>query len=62
MKASKKYTKRHFGTTYKFGNKVLRTGNIRGARALDRENDNTLWFDAQCHEANTLRKMDTFIL
>ena len=62
MKASQKYQKRNFGTTFKFGIKVPRTGDIRGARALDKENGNTLWYDAQCHEANTLRNLDTFTL
>ena len=62
MKASKKYKKRNFGVTFKFGIKVPRTGDIRGAKALDKENGNTLWFDTQCHEASTLRNMETFIL
>eukprot|EP00957_Ditylum_brightwellii_P182880 13930144-Ditylum_brightwellii.AAC.1 len=41
MKASKKYPKRQFGTAYKFGIKVPRTGDIRGARTLDKENGDT---------------------
>eukprot|EP00957_Ditylum_brightwellii_P018388 1384081-Ditylum_brightwellii.AAC.1 len=62
MKASKKYKKRSVGTTYKFGVTVPRTGDIRGAQALDKEKGNTLWFDAQFQEANTLRNMETFTL
>ena len=42
MKTSKKYKKTNFGVIYKFGIKVPRTGDIRGARALDKECGNTL--------------------
>eukprot|EP00957_Ditylum_brightwellii_P061377 4659025-Ditylum_brightwellii.AAC.1 len=38
MKASKKYKKCHFRVTFKFGIKVPRTGDIRGARSFDKEN------------------------
>eukprot|EP00957_Ditylum_brightwellii_P151724 11554100-Ditylum_brightwellii.AAC.1 len=62
MKASKKYKKRSFGVTYKFGIKVPGTGDIHGARELDRESGNTLWFDAQHLETTTLRTMNTFVL
>ena len=48
------------GFKYKFGIKVPRIGDIRGARQLDRENDNTLWFDAQIKEATALRNLGTF--
>eukprot|EP00957_Ditylum_brightwellii_P034748 2633893-Ditylum_brightwellii.AAC.1 len=64
MKASKKkYQKQSFGQTkYKFGVDVPRTGDIKGAMRLDRENRNTSWFDAQKKEADTLCNMDTFEL
>eukprot|EP00957_Ditylum_brightwellii_P181327 13813241-Ditylum_brightwellii.AAC.1 len=62
MKVSKKYKKKNFGSIYKFGIKVPRTGDVRGARELDLENRNTLWFEAQCLEATTLREMATFSL
>jgi hypothetical protein len=62
MKASKKYKKKSFDVTDKFGNKVPGTGDIQGAKQLDRESGNTLWFDTQRLEASTLRKMDTFAL
>eukprot|EP00957_Ditylum_brightwellii_P039888 3020097-Ditylum_brightwellii.AAC.1 len=60
MKASKKCKKKSFGVTCKFGIKVPGTGDIYGARELDRESGNTLWFDAHRLEASTLRNMDTF--
>eukprot|EP00957_Ditylum_brightwellii_P133232 10158951-Ditylum_brightwellii.AAC.1 len=62
MKASKKYKKKSFGVTYKFGVKVPETGDTRRARELDAENGDTLWFDAQKQEASTLQSMDTFKL
>ena len=64
MKASKKkYMKKSFGKTkYKFGVEVPRTGDVRGAMALDKKNGDTLWFEAQKTEASTLRNMDTFEL
>ena len=37
-----KNKKKPQGFKYKFGIKVPRIGDIRGARQLDRENDNTL--------------------
>eukprot|EP00957_Ditylum_brightwellii_P159214 12118037-Ditylum_brightwellii.AAC.1 len=64
MKASKKkYQKQSFGQTkYKFRVEVPRTGDIKGAMRLDRENKNILWFNAQKKEAGTLRNMNTFEL
>eukprot|EP00957_Ditylum_brightwellii_P093790 7141605-Ditylum_brightwellii.AAC.1 len=62
MKASKKYKKKSFGVTCKFGVKVPRTGDIRGARVLDKENGDTLWLDAQRKESSTLQEMATFEL
>eukprot|EP00957_Ditylum_brightwellii_P038132 2883497-Ditylum_brightwellii.AAC.3 len=46
-RASKRYEKKSFGATYEFGVEVPRTGDIRRARALDKENGDTMWFDAQ---------------
>eukprot|EP00957_Ditylum_brightwellii_P103052 7853363-Ditylum_brightwellii.AAC.2 len=64
MNASKKKNvKKSFGkTTYKFGIKVPRTGDMKGAMKIDKENGNQLWFEAQQKEAKTLRSMDTFEL
>eukprot|EP00957_Ditylum_brightwellii_P208572 15358092-Ditylum_brightwellii.AAC.1 len=64
MKASKKkYQKQSFDQTkYKFGVEVPRSGDIKGSMRLDRENNNTLWFDAQKKEAGTICNMDTFKL
>eukprot|EP00957_Ditylum_brightwellii_P011744 886543-Ditylum_brightwellii.AAC.1 len=64
MKASKKkYAKKSFGkTTYKFGIKISRTGDVKGAMKIDRENGNQLWFEAHQKEAKTLHSMDTFEL
>ena len=62
MKASKKYKKKSFGTKYKFGVIVPRTGDVRGAMKLDKENGNKLWFEAQMKEASTLKDLDTFEL
>ena len=42
MKASKKYKKKSFGTKYKFGVIVPRTGDVRGTMKLDKENGNKL--------------------
>ena len=50
------------GTKYKFGVKIPRTGDIRGALKLDRENGNRLWYEAQKREASALRALDTFII
>jgi len=57
MKASKK---KKSGVKYKFGIKVPGTGDIKMATMLDKENNNTLWFDARKLEASTLLDMDTF--
>jgi len=63
MKASNKsYKKKNFGKRYKFGVELPNTADVRSARRLDREAGNTLWFDAQTLEANSLRNLDTFRL
>eukprot|EP00957_Ditylum_brightwellii_P176389 13432034-Ditylum_brightwellii.AAC.1 len=63
MKASKKYQKKSYGKKiYKFGKQVPRTGNVRGAMKLDKENGNNLWFDGQKKEASALRDMAIFEL
>jgi hypothetical protein len=45
LKASKRYKKKSFGIRYKFGVKLPRTGDVRGAHKLDQENRNKLWFE-----------------
>eukprot|EP00957_Ditylum_brightwellii_P015590 1175257-Ditylum_brightwellii.AAC.1 len=63
MKAAKKYQKKLYRKkTYKFCLQVSMTGDVRGTMKLDKENGNSLWFDAQKKEASTLRNMDTFEL
>eukprot|EP00957_Ditylum_brightwellii_P121849 9292221-Ditylum_brightwellii.AAC.1 len=64
MKASKKkYVKKSFDkTTYKFGIKVPRTGDMKRAMKINRENGNQLWFEAHQKEDKTLCNMDTFEL
>ncbi len=60
MKATKKYKKNSSGTKYKFGVIVSRTGVVCGSMKLEKENENTLWFEVQMKEASTLRDSDTF--
>ena len=57
---SMKTTKKDFGKKFKFGVEVPRTGDVKGAMKLDRENGDTLWFDAQRKEATSLRELNTF--
>eukprot|EP00957_Ditylum_brightwellii_P129087 9846431-Ditylum_brightwellii.AAC.1 len=61
--SKKKYGKKTFGKTkYKFGVEVPNTGDVRGAMRLDKQNNNTLWFDTQKKEATSLRDLNTFRL
>ena len=46
MKVSKKYKNKDFGVKFKFGVKVLRTGDVKGAMTLEKENGIHLWFEA----------------
>eukprot|EP00957_Ditylum_brightwellii_P189367 14413699-Ditylum_brightwellii.AAC.1 len=63
MKSLKGYQNKLFRkTVYKCGVQVTRTGGVIGAMKLDKENGNSLWFDAQKKESSTLRNMDTFKL
>ena len=55
-----KNTKKNFGTKFKFGIEVPRTGDVGGSVKLDEEKWNTLWFDWQKKEATSLRDLDTF--
>eukprot|EP00957_Ditylum_brightwellii_P197138 15019828-Ditylum_brightwellii.AAC.1 len=63
MKASKKHQKKSYRKKiYKFGVQVPKTGDVRGAMKLNKENGNNLWFDAQKKEASMLRDMAIFKL